>query len=170
MRRQALARHARADRDRAAVLAAVFAAAGVLVLAAGVAWPHTPVGTPGAATYPEPVASSTYPELPPALIADPPSHTSPSAAPSSPAGSSGSSGPATSGPAPGPDPVAGATLVDFEDFKGTTIDTARWNVYQASATNGVSQWLPSMVSVAGGELRIAGHGRDPDGSDNVSGG
>jgi beta-glucanase (GH16 family) len=62
------------------------------------------------------------------------------------------------------------TLVDADDFTGTAIDTSKWEVYRAAASNRVSQWLPSMVSVGGGELRIAGHGNSSDGVGNVSGG
>src|SRR5205807_5562556 len=38
------------------------------------------------------------------------------------------------------------------------------------ATNGISRWTSAMVTVGGGELRIAGHGNNPSGSGNVSGG
>jgi endo-1,3-1,4-beta-glycanase ExoK len=80
--------------------------------------------------------------------------------------------PATASPAaPSPRPsLSPGTLVDADDFTGTAIDRSKWEVYQAPASNHVSQWLTSMVTVADGELRIAGHGNSPDGVGNVSGG
>jgi beta-glucanase (GH16 family) len=77
--------------------------------------------------------------------------------------------PPTTGPVV-PSTLPGWTLVDYDDFNGDRVDDSRWGVYRADATNGISKWLPSMVTVGGGELRIAGTGRNPTGEGNVSGG
>ena len=121
--------------------------AGVLVLAAVLVWPHARAGSAGRTA----VAASASPSAAASVIA-------PSPAPTTAA-------PRASAPA-----LPGTTLVDADDFTGTAIDSSKWEVYQAAASNRVSQWLPSMVSVTGGELSIAGHGNSPDGVGNVSGG
>src|SRR6266498_3982811 len=48
-------------------------------------------------------------------------------------------------------------------------DRTRWGIYESTAPNGSSR-SPSMVRVAGGELRIVGTGKNPTGAGNVSGG
>jgi beta-glucanase (GH16 family) len=77
-------------------------------------------------------------------------------------------------PAPAPDlpPAVGTgwSLVDWDDFAGTSLARHEWSVYRSASTNGVSTWSPSMVSVGGGELRIAGEGKNPSGDGDLSGG
>jgi beta-glucanase (GH16 family) len=133
---------------RGAVVAGVV---GIVVLAAVLSWPHTPAGRAGR------VAASASPSGSAASSAPPPAP--------SPRASTAAPSPRASAPA-----LPGTTLVDVDDFTGTSVDTSKWEVYEAAASNGVSQWLRSMVSVSDGELRIAGHGRSPDGVGNVSGG
>jgi beta-glucanase (GH16 family) len=147
------------------VTGTVIAVLGVLVLTAGIAWPRsaTPPTGPAAAAAAQGVAGA----LPTALPTDTPTGTAtPTAAPST-RPSTVDSPQATVSPPP---PVPGWTLVDYDNFDGTRLDRKRWGVYDSKATNGVSTWSPDMVTVAGGELRIAGRGRDPDGTGNVSGG
>jgi len=61
-------------------------------------------------------------------------------------------------------------LVDRDDFQGSRLDQTRWEVYDHPASNGVGDWFPEQVSVAGGQLRITGRGRDPSGVGNRAGG
>jgi glycosyl hydrolase family 16 len=72
-------------------------------------------------------------------------------------------------PSPSPSPPGDPNLVAQEDFTGTALDTSRWSVYNSTSPNG-STWSAGMVTVAGGELRIAGVGRNPTGAGNASGG
>ena len=132
---------------------------GVLVLTAGIAWPREPLGRPAGAAAPfgapsasDPPDASTPPTLPPGPSGTPSTVDAPAVAPDP------------------PPPVPGWTLVDYDNFDGTTLDHKRWGTYDSKATNHVSLWSPAMVSVAGGELRIVGQGRDPSGQGNVSGG
>src|SRR2546423_4650272 len=115
-----------------------------LLLAAVLVWPHTDAGRTGRASRAPVTSPATAP------IATP----SPSR---------------SAAPTPRPSASPG-TLVDADDFTGAAIDRSKWEVYQAAASNRVSQWLTSMVTVTDGELRIAGHGNSPDGVGNVSGG
>src|SRR5256714_317456 len=114
--------------------------AGIVVLGAVLVWPHAPDGRAGRTA-----AAASPSALQPALTTQ-------------------------AAPIPSAPALPGATLVDADDFSGTAIDPSKWEVYRAAASNRVSQWLPSMVSVGGGELRIAGHGNSADGVGNVSGG
>jgi endo-1,3-1,4-beta-glycanase ExoK len=75
--------------------------------------------------------------------------------------------PTTVAPTTGAPTTASGTLIDFD---GSRLDPARWQVYDAFATNGTSRWSPDMVRVVDGELRITGIGRDPTGAANISGG
>jgi hypothetical protein len=61
-------------------------------------------------------------------------------------------------------------LIKRDDFDGTELDDADWNVYDDPATNDVSRWSPDNVTVADGELRITGRGKDPSGAGNEAGG
>ena len=61
-------------------------------------------------------------------------------------------------------------LTKRDDFDGTELDDAEWKVYDDPATNDVSRWSPDNVTVADGELRITGRGRDPSGVRNEAGG
>ena len=63
-------------------------------------------------------------------------------------------------------PKGWGPLAFADDFTGTTLDTGKWSVYNSPA--GKPPRDASRVTVAGGELRIAG-GKGPDGRD-VSGG
>jgi beta-glucanase (GH16 family) len=77
-----------------------------------------------------------------------------------------SSAPASASPSPSPtDP----NLVGQDDFTGPALDTSRWSTYDSTSPNG-STWSSRMVTVVGGELRIAGVGRNPTGAGNASGG
>jgi endo-1,3-1,4-beta-glycanase ExoK len=69
-----------------------------------------------------------------------------------------------------PTPAGSGVLIDQDNFDGTRLDPARWQIYNADATNGISRWTPDMVRVTGGELQITGTGRNPTGAGNVSGG
>jgi beta-glucanase (GH16 family) len=60
-------------------------------------------------------------------------------------------------------------LVGQDDFTGPALDTSVWKAYDSTNPNG-STWSSSMVTVTGGELRIAGVGRNPTGAGNSSGG
>jgi beta-glucanase (GH16 family) len=155
---------------------------GTLVLAAGLAWPSAPLGDPLAgAARPDLFGTlGTPPRHSPGTVAPPSAAPSdpPSPADTSPAPQSTTAGPAAPAAAQGPGlPPAPAprangqwTLVDQDDFAGSRVDGSKWQVYDADATNGISRWSSSMVSVSGGELRIAGRGRNPSGEGNVSGG
>jgi beta-glucanase (GH16 family) len=132
-----------------AVTGSVMAALGIVALSAGAAWPREPVPRPVPA---HPTVRAAPPPAPVPAGSAPSTVDSPVAQPSAPA------------------PVPGWTLVDYDDFTGQRLDRRRWAVYDSTATNGVSRWSPSMVSVADGELRIVGQGRDPDGHGNISGG
>ncbi len=141
------------------VTGAAIGVVGALVFTAGIAWPRdaAPAALPAAdRTAGLPVVPA---EPSPSTVDKPaPVPSRSSAAPS---------------PTPGPTtppPVPGWTLVDYDDFTGTQLDRTRWGVYDSLATNKVSTWSPSMVTVTAGELRIAGHGRNPHGDGNVSGG
>jgi beta-glucanase (GH16 family) len=74
--------------------------------------------------------------------------------------------PTSAGPPPATvDPPAAA-----EDFAtGPVPDPSRWGLYTVTDPNGAS-WSPAAIRVADGELRIAGHGKNPTGAGNVSGG
>jgi len=154
------------------MVASAIAVIGTLVLAAGIAWPRAPLGRPGAAAgYPDSSASDVpAPEPATQSPGATPSSAPPSAVPSASATSSAPGATPAAVPAGPPPAPPGWTLVDYDDFNGNTVDTQKWQVYEASSTNGTSQWLRSMVSVGGGELRIAGQGKNPDGQGNVSGG
>jgi beta-glucanase (GH16 family) len=93
--------------------------------------------------------------------------------PSAPESKASRSTPRPSGPtAATPPATRGDTsgLLAEEDFNGSQLDKSRWQIYDATATNGVSKWTPNMVKVANGELQILGTGRNPSGQGNVSGG
>ena len=60
-------------------------------------------------------------------------------------------------------------LVASDEFDGAALDTTKWSPYDSKSSNGISQWKPSEVGVADGELRITGHGKDPSGKANTSG-
>lgn len=134
------------------VTGTVIAVLGVLVLTAGVAWPREPAAHHPAAARPTATATAR-PSLAPTTLA-PSTVDSPQGTPT----------------ASGPPAVPGWTLVDYDDFTGDRLDRGRWAVYDNKSTNGVSTWSPGMVTVADGELRIAGQGRNADGRGNVSGG
>jgi beta-glucanase (GH16 family) len=160
---------------------AVTAVVGTLALAAGLAWPGAPLSDPMAgAARPDLFGNypiGTPPGHSPAAAAPAPSPT-PSDSPSAQATPTGTEPPpaaaSTTGPglppAPAPASKGSWTLVAQDDFTGSGIDKSKWQAYDSTASNGVSQWSTSMVSVGGGELRIAGHGRNPSGQGNVSGG
>ena len=97
-----------------------------LLLAAVLVWPHTDAGRTGRASRAPVTSPATAP------IATP----SPSR---------------SAAPTPRP-PASPGALVDADDFTGTAIDRSKWEVYQAAASNRVSQWLTSMVTVTDGEL------------------
>jgi hypothetical protein len=85
------------------------------------------------------------------------------------------SGSPSASPSPSPSRSASASpsptdpnLLAGDEFAGP-LDTTKWSVYTATNPNG-STWSPTMVQVAGGELRIAGVGRNPSGAGNTSGG
>jgi beta-glucanase (GH16 family) len=137
---------------------------GILVLTAGVAWPREPLGRPPAgAAAPAADGMSDSPDVP--TVSPPFTPSGPASGASPPASAAPSTAPAV----PPPPPIPGWTLVAYDDFSGDRLDRRKWAPYDSAATNGVSRWSPSMLTVAGGELRIAGQGRDPNGNGNVSG-
>jgi SARP family transcriptional regulator, regulator of embCAB operon len=80
--------------------------------------------------------------------------------------------PSPSQSSPAPSKAAATTgapsgLVD--NFSGTTLDTDRWGVYSATASNG-GILSPSAVRVTGGQLQIIGTGTNATGKGNVAGG
>jgi len=56
-----------------------------------------------------------------------------------------------------------------DQFAGTTLDNAKWDVYESTDANG-GRWTSSAVRVSGGELQIVGTGKNPSGAGNTSGG
>jgi hypothetical protein len=59
--------------------------------------------------------------------------------------------------------------VIVDNFNGNVLDLDRWTVYEERKSNG-SVWSRDMVTVLGGELQIAGTGRDVTGAGNRAGG
>jgi DNA-binding SARP family transcriptional activator/beta-glucanase (GH16 family) len=95
--------------------------------------------------------------------------TSPSATPAvTPAGATNpASPPPTSA---GPASTAAEQPAGADEFStGTFPDPARWSLYTVTDPNGAS-WSPAAIHVVDGELRIVGHGTNPTGAGNVSGG
>lgn len=93
------------------------------------------------------------------------------AAPGTTRGPADGSPPGTAGAAgtAGASPFAGKRMVAHDEFDGDVLDKTRWRAYDSTSSNGVSHFLPSQVSVGGGELRIVGQGRDATGAANKSG-
>jgi hypothetical protein len=117
--------------------------------------PWSPPPTPGPAANPN---RASQPE-----VTDSPSATS--------AGQPATTAPASGGQAGLPPGVGnGWHLVDSDDFNGGSLDTKKWQVYNAKSTNQVSAWSPDLVWVSDGQLQIAGKGSNPSGDGNVSGG
>jgi hypothetical protein len=70
----------------------------------------------------------------------------------------------------GPPPAAVESPAAADDFStGPVPDPSRWGLYTVTDPNGAS-WSPTAIRVADGEVRIAGHGKNPTGAGNVSGG
>jgi DNA-binding SARP family transcriptional activator len=117
-------------------------------------------GTGAAAASPTPTSASAAPSASgPAVPTAPPS-----AAP-------GGANTATLVPtSAGPPPAVVEPPAAADDFStGPVPDPSRWGLYTVTDPNGAS-WSPAAVRVADGELRITGHGKNPTGAGNVSGG
>ena len=158
---------------------AASAVVGTLALAAGLVWPSAPLSATAAdAARPDLFGGNATAPVDPAPgqssadSASPSDSPAPASAPTQGATKQPPQQPAGPGlpPAPAPGKNGNWTLVAQDDFTGSRVDDSKWQVYDANATNGVSRWTSSMVTVGGGELRIAGKGSNPNGQGNVSGG
>jgi DNA-binding SARP family transcriptional activator len=127
-----------------------------------------------------PVAASApaVARLGPGPIAASPTPTNtPTPTPSPSPGLSKSATPPVVANPPGPPPTSAgspSTVTDrpaaAEEFStGTVPDPSRWSLYTVTDPSGAS-WSPAAVHVVDGELRIVGHGKNPTGAGNVSGG